>query len=43
VNIYKGISNTPLAVYRYAYGDEEIEISPKRYLKPGTRSRSRLG
>jgi hypothetical protein len=29
VNIYKGISNTPLAVYRYAYGDEEIEISPQ--------------
>jgi hypothetical protein len=36
VNIYKRGSNTPLAVHRYAYGDEEIEISPKNNLKRGT-------
>jgi hypothetical protein len=36
VNIYKRGTNTPLAVYRYAYEDEEIEISPKNSLKRGT-------
>ena len=38
VNIYKRGSTTPLAVYRYAYnGDNEIEISPKNYLRRDTR------
>ena len=37
VNIYKGSSNTPLAVYRYAYGSKKIEISPKNSLRRDTR------
>jgi hypothetical protein len=37
VNIYKRGSSTPLAVYRYAYGDEEIEIAIKGILKRDTR------
>ncbi len=37
VNIYKGSSNTPLAVYRYAYGGKKIEIYPKNSLRRDTR------
>ncbi len=36
VNIYEKGSTTPLAVSRYAYGDEEIELSPKSALARGT-------
>jgi hypothetical protein len=38
VNIYKGASDTPLAVYRYyGDGDKKVEIDPRNSLKRGTR------
>jgi len=36
VNIYQKGSSKPLAVSRYAYGDQQIWISPKNPLKRGT-------
>lgn len=44
VNIYKGASSTPLAVYRY-YGDGEkkVEIDPKNSLRRDTRYTVKVG
>jgi len=36
VNTYKKGSSTPLAVRRYSYGDEEIDLSSKNSLRRDT-------